>query len=96
MTLAAIDKPLFGSWELGERLMALNQEDAVGSVTLVGLCTRICVISKALITKAALPGARVKGDAACCAGATRKGHQTAPEALKACQAIVENETKALG
>ena len=71
----------------------MDRKEAVGSATLVGLCTDICVISNALITKAVLPVAQVKVDAACCAGATPQGHHTALQALKPCQVIVENETR---
>jgi len=92
--LPAIDKPVFGSWELGEKLIAMNHAEAIAGVTLVGLCTDICVISNALIVKAALPEARVRVDAACCAGATPRGHRTALQALKPCQVIIENETEA--
>ena len=89
----AIDKPTFGSWELGERLRQMDREKKARSVTLVGLCTDICVISNALIAKAALPEAALHVDAACCAGATPEGHHTALQALKACQVFVDNQTE---
>ncbi|MFQ7753449.1 MAG: cysteine hydrolase family protein, partial [Acutalibacteraceae bacterium] len=44
-----VDKPSFGSVELGENLRSLHEEAGVESVTLVGLCTDICVISNALL-----------------------------------------------
>lgn len=87
----ALDKPSFGSWELGERLMAMHQTQPLEKVSLVGLCTDICVISNALIVKAALPEVEVRVDAACCAGATPQGHRRALDALKVCQVLVDND-----
>lgn len=52
---------------------------------LAGVCTDICVISNALLVKAFFPEARVAVDAACCAGVTPKSHQTALDAMRACQ-----------
>ena len=49
-----IDKPNFGSLELLHRLEALHNMNAIESITLVGLCTDICVVSNALILKAGL------------------------------------------
>ena len=43
-----VDKVTFGSRELAEKLAALNDKEEVGSITLVGLCTDICVISNAM------------------------------------------------
>lgn len=87
-----IDKPTFGSVELGERLRAIDAEQPVESVTLIGLCTDICVISNALLVKAFLPEAEIIVDAACCAGVTPESHQRALEAMKVCQITIENET----
>jgi len=36
-----LDKPTFGSRELGEMLLSMNEEEAISSVCLVGLCTDI-------------------------------------------------------
>ena len=41
----AVDKPTFGSERLGRLLVEMNREEPLGSITLVGLCTDICVIS---------------------------------------------------
>ena len=81
----AIDKPAFGSVMLGEQLCAMDREDPIGSITLIGLCTDICVISNALLIKAFLPEVPVRVDASCCAGVTPESHQTALSAMKACQ-----------
>lgn len=87
----AIDKVTFGSSELPEKLRMLNEIERIGSVTFVGLCTDICVISNVMVTKAFLPEVPVIVDAACCAGVTPESHTNALEAMKVCQVKVENE-----
>ncbi len=86
-----LDKPSFGSVALGEKLAAANAAEPVGSVTLVGLCTDICVLSNALLLKAFLPEVPLTVDAACCAGVTPESHRRALEAMKVCQIDVINE-----
>ena len=60
-------------------------------VELVGLCTDICVLSNAVIAKAALPNAHIVVDAACCAGVSPASHDTALAAMKAIQVEVVNQ-----
>lgn len=86
LTEAPIDKPTFGSVELGQKLKAYQESgDPVESITLVGLCTDICVISNALLLKAYLPEVPVIVDGACCAGVTPDSHGQALGAMKMCQ-----------
>lgn len=81
-----IDKPTFGSVELGECVKELNEEkEPVEEITLIGLCTDICVISNALLLKAYLPETPVKVEASLCAGVTPQSHEQALEAMKMCQ-----------
>ena len=80
-----IDKETFGSTDLADELVALNIDDEISSITFVGLCTDICVISNALLVKAALPEVPIIVDSACCAGVTPESHETALKAMKACQ-----------
>ena len=86
-----IDKPGFGSTRLGELLLSMNAAEPIGSVTLIGLCTDICVISNALLIKAFLPEVPITVDAACCAGVTPESHQNALNAMKMCQIEIINE-----
>jgi len=86
-----VDKPSFGSIKLGEMLLELNVTEHIDSVTLIGLCTDICVISNAFIIKAFLPEVPVAVDAACCAGVTPQSHKQALEAMKVCQIQIEND-----
>ena len=85
-----IDKPAFGSRELAERLAEMHREEALESVTFIGLCTDICVISNSLLVKAFLPEVPIIVDASCCAGVTPESHRRALECMKVCQIVIEN------
>ncbi len=83
-----IDKPSFGSLALAESLTDLAKEKLLTSITFVGLCTDICVISNALIAKAALPEVPIYVDAAACAGVSPESHERALDAMSVCQVVV--------
>lgn len=83
-----IDKPAFGSLELAE---FVKKQGELESIELVGLCTDICVISNALILKAAVPEIPVIVDAACCAGVTPQSHRNALVAMEMCQIQINNK-----
>ncbi len=86
-----IDKITFGARELGAYLAEENEREKIDEVELIGICTDICVISNALLTKAFLPNIPIGVDAACCAGITPQTHKNALEAMKMCQIRVTNE-----
>lgn len=86
-----VDKPSFGSAELGMLLCRLHEEDPIERIALIGLCTDICVISNAMLIKAFLPEVEIVVDAACCAGVTVESHKNALSAMKMCQITTENE-----
>lgn len=86
-----IDKPTFGSRALGEELARLNEKEPVEKITLIGVCTDICVLSNALLAKAFLPEAEIVVEANCCAGVTPEAHRTALAALGPCQITVKEE-----
>lgn len=79
-----VDKPSFGSMELMELLREENKKEPL-EIELVGLCTDICVVSNALLLKAAMPENPVKVDAGCCAGVSPESHQAALLTMKMCQ-----------
>ena len=85
---AAIDKLTFGSSELPK---ILAREEHIESITFLGLCTDICVISNVMITKAFFPEVPVIVDARGCAGVTPDSHKNALAAMKMCQVAVINE-----
>lgn len=88
---APVDKITFGSSGLVEILQKTDQEEKIESITLIGLCTDICVISNALLLKAFFPEVTLVVDASCCAGVTPESHKTALNAMRACQIQIENE-----
>ncbi len=86
-----IDKPVFGSVALGQLLKAYDTyEEKIESITLVGVCTDICVISNAMLIKSFLPETPIFVDAACCAGVTPESHERALDAMAVCQIKVLN------
>ncbi len=84
-TTPAIDKVTFGGVDLAKTVCQIAETEGVDSITLVGLCTDICVISNALLLKAHLPEVPISVIADCCAGVTPQTHQNALEAMKMCQ-----------
>lgn len=80
-----IEKPTFGSIELQNVLYDINENHGIEEVTLMGLCTGICVMSNAILAKAILPEVPVNVVADCCACVTPESHKTALEAMKLCQ-----------
>lgn len=79
------DKPTFGSVELAEYL----KKQTPDKITLIGLCTDICVISNAIMLKAFLTETEIAVVESCCAGVTPESHANALEAMKMCQISVE-------
>ena len=84
-----IDKETFGSTDLAGELVAMNEDNEIESITFVGLCTDICVISNALLAKASLPEVPIIVDAKCCAGVTPESHENALKAMEACQIQID-------
>ena len=80
-----IDKETFGSTDLAGELVAMNEDEEIESITFVGLCTDICVISNALLVKASLPEVPIIVDTKCCAGVTPESHENALKAMEVCQ-----------
>ena len=85
---AVIEKPTFGSTALPEYIRA-HYDPAELAIELVGLCTDICVVSNALLIKAACPEKEVSVDSSCCAGVTPDTHNAALTTMKMCQINVK-------
>lgn len=88
----AIEKQTFGS----ETLLAFLEGDIdqlgrcidtcePAEITVIGLCTDICVVSNALLLKSHFPEARIFVDSKCCAGVTPQKHEAALEVMRSCQ-----------
>ena len=75
------EKPTFGSVELAEFVANGDYDD----ITLIGLCTDICVLSNAMLIKAFLPEVKVSVKASACAGVTPESHENALSSMKMCQ-----------
>ena len=80
-----VEKPTFGSIRLPELIRERigNGEGAI--IELIGLCTDICVVSNALLLKAAFPEAAIQVSSGCCAGVTPDKHKAALETMASCQ-----------
>lgn len=85
----SINKPTFGSVELVDTIEEYIASDT--EVTLIGLCTDICVVSNAMLLKANYPELNITVDASCCAGVTPEKHKAALEVMKSCQINVIGE-----
>jgi nicotinamidase-related amidase len=83
------DKPTFGSTELTRYLTSENEREKIESITLIGVCTDICVVSNAMLVKAAFPEIEVIVDSAACAGVTPESHNAALSTMKMCQITVK-------
>lgn len=79
-------KPTFPSLWLGDWLKKQGYE----RIELVGLVSYMCVLSNAIIAKAALPEAELVVDAACTAGPDPRLHANALELLETLQITVVN------
>lgn len=82
------DKPSFGNLNLASDIKSLYKLGRLESVELIGLDTDICVISNALIIKAAAPELPVYVDPACCAGSSKERHDAAIDVMKSCQILI--------
>ncbi len=81
-------KHSFGSLKLPDIIKSLNDVSSYAKqnleIEIVGFCTDICVVSNALILKAAFPDARIIVDEKCCAGTTPEKHEQALSVMKSC------------
>ena len=86
-----LEKDTFGSFDLGAALSSIDRDEKIDEIHLVGVCTDICVVSNALILKAAMPETEIKVIAKCCAGTSEEAHAAALTTMKSCHiTIVED------
>lgn len=85
---AVVNKPTFGSTALVDMIKKIAEKEDI-SIELIGLCTDICVVSNALLLKAAMPEVEISVDASCCAGVTPEKHKAALETMRSCQIMVK-------
>lgn len=88
-----VNKPTFGSTELAnvvENMMAEEGcKESELEITLLGVCTDICVISNAMLLKANFPEGKFIVDSQGCAGVTPETHANALAAMKMCHIEVK-------
>ena len=80
----SIEKVTFGSVNLPGIIRENFDVDNL-EIEFLGLCTDICVISNAMIVKAAFPEVKISADSKCMAGVTVDKHNAAIEVMKSCQ-----------
>lgn len=80
----SVEKPTFGSLELPKLIKDSANEEKF-DVTLIGLCTDICVVSNALILKANFLDSEIYVDSSCCAGVSIATHNAALDTMRCCQ-----------
>lgn len=83
--MTVFEKPTFGS----EKLAVYMKEKKPDEITLCGLCTDICVISNALLLRAALPETEISVYEPACAGVSEESHEAAITVMKSCQIKIE-------
>ena len=84
----AVKKPTFGSTDLPFLIHSMAGEEDF-DITLIGLCTDICVVSNALLLKAHFPEMPISVEADCCAGVTPDTHAAALQTMRMCQIDVK-------
>ena len=94
-----IDKQTFGSINdlpqmLGDIDYSLKRlygdNNGVTEIELCGFCTDICLVSNALILRAAFPNLRITTLKNLCAGTTQENHEAALKVLTSCQIDVRD------
>ena len=81
-----VDKPTFGSFDLIDTIERfVDRLSDIEEIELVGICTDICVVSNALLLRAALPETEISVDSTCCAGTSPENHEAALKTMANCQ-----------
>lgn len=80
-----VEKPTFGSTRL-QRMVSMMP--GLEKITVMGVCTDICVVSNALIIKAARPDIDIIVASSLCAGTSREAHEAALLTMKSCQITI--------
>ena len=80
-----IEKPTFGSEALVKAVDAVHPDE----ITLIGLCTDICVASNALMLRAAFHEIPMRVISHACAGVTPEKHSAALQVMASCQIEIQ-------
>lgn len=83
--VVCVEKPTFGSYDLVDEIKRISLWADL-DIELVGFCTDICVVSNALLVKAAFyEKAKISVIEDCCAGVTPETHFAACKTMQMCQ-----------
>ena len=83
--VVCVEKPTFGSYDLVEEIKRVSLWADL-DIEFVGFCTDICVVSNALLVKAAFyEKAKISVIENCCAGVTPESHEAALTTMRMCQ-----------
>lgn len=84
-----VEKSTFGSFALTDTIKkhckVFNVSEDNLEIYFAGFCTDICVISNAILAKAAFPEASITVISNCCAGTSPSAHKAALVTMKSCQ-----------
>ncbi len=91
-----VDKETFGAYDLPDFVVDFHDSsDPITEITVIGLCTDICVISNAIVLKSFFSSpdcpVEINVDASCCAGVSPESHKRALETMKVLHINVLNE-----
>lgn len=84
-----VTKQTFGTTGIADVVKAYDYE----YVEFTGLCTDICVVSNALMLRAAASEIDIAVDASCCAGTSEGKHNAALDVMESCQIEVLNRSE---
>lgn len=84
-----IEKPTFGSLELGEYLLKLNASKPIDKIYFVGLCTDICVVSNVLLVRAFLKDVPLYVEKDLTAGTSDENYNASLAVMRSCLVNIE-------
>ena len=86
-----IEKPTFGSLDLVNEMLLADEAVSISEFVLMGWDTDICVVSNALLLRAAFPNTPIKVIAQGCAGSSVSTHEQALTIMRCCQIEIVEE-----
>ena len=86
-----VNKPIFGSVNLMDYFSNSKEQE----IEFCGVCTDICVVSNALMTKSYFPNAKISVNPKLCAGTSINNHLSAIDVMRSCQIDIIEEEKIL-
>lgn len=86
--ITCVNKNTFGSMALAQKLQKLVQDEEDVTIEFAGVVTNMCVISNAVIAKAALPEAKIIINSKLCASFDETLHENALAVMASMQMTV--------